>query len=74
MQEKRLTAAEVRKLPDGAKVTIHGRDKYGYPTELPCKVVHSGNKKVLTYQTYYGPESKPIRQERGKYFTEGWSR
>lgn len=36
--EKELTAAEVRKLPELSKVTIHGRDRHGYPTRTLCFV------------------------------------
>ena len=36
--EKELTAKEVRKLPEFAKVTIHGRDRHGYPTRTLCFV------------------------------------
>ncbi|MBQ6373071.1 MAG: hypothetical protein IJJ45_01145 [Clostridia bacterium] len=48
MTEKELTAREVRRLPEFAKVTIHGRDRRGYPTRTLC-FVHAlpGGKKVL---------------------------
>lgn len=46
--EKELTAAQVRKLPEFAKVTIHGRDRHGYPTRTLCFVHELPNgKKVL---------------------------
>jgi hypothetical protein len=46
--EKELTAAEVRKLPEFSKVTIHGRDKHGYPTRTLCFVHELPNgRKVL---------------------------
>lgn len=46
--EKEVTAAEVRKLPEFSKVTIHGRNRHGYPTRTLC-FVHSlpNGKKVL---------------------------
>lgn len=46
--EKELTAREVRNLPEMSKVTVHGRDKYGYPTRMLC-FVHTvpGGKRVL---------------------------
>ena len=46
--EKELTAAEVRKLPEFSKVTIHGRDRHGYPTRTLCFVHELPNgRKVL---------------------------
>ena len=36
--ERQLTAREVRRLPEYAKVTIHGRDRRGYPTRTLCFV------------------------------------
>jgi len=46
--EKELTAAEVRKLPESSKVTIHGRDRHGYPTRTLCFVHELPNgRKVL---------------------------
>ena len=48
MTEKELSAREVRRLPEFAKVTIHGRDRRGYPTRKLC-FVHTlpGGRKVL---------------------------
>jgi hypothetical protein len=71
MQEKRLTAAEVRKLPEGSEVVLHTTDKYGYPCTLTCTVFDKpkGGGKELLYWGYYGPDRMPIRLGKGQYFT-----
>ncbi len=38
VNERNITAKEVRKLPEMAKVTVHGKDRYGYPTRRLCFV------------------------------------
>lgn len=46
--ERRITAGEVRRLPEMARVTIHGTDRYGYPTRRLCFVHELPNgRKVL---------------------------
>ena len=70
--ENKLTAAEVRGLPIGSKVTLHGKDHRWYATELECTVVQSrsGRCKVLEYQYVNGyRETKPIRDYPNKYYT-----
>lgn len=69
--EKELTAAEVRALPVGTKVTVHGHDKYGYPTHLPCEIVQrrTGQGKELRYTTYFDFERMEIRAHKGRTFT-----
>lgn len=49
--EMKISAEEVRKLPAGVTVTVHGRDRRGYSTELECEVVHttSGKSRQLRY-------------------------
>ena len=49
--ERKISAEEVRKLPAGVTVTVHGRDRRGYSTELECEVVHttSGKSRQLRY-------------------------
>lgn len=44
--QKKLTAEEVKALPVGTKVTLHGRDRHGYSTELMCEVVQEAGKRV----------------------------
>lgn len=48
--EKELTAAEVRKLPEAAKVTVHRTDKYGYPCKGDYFVheMYTGEKVLLS--------------------------
>lgn len=68
----KLTAAEVRALPIGTKVNLHGRDRFGIPTWLECTVIKSGKKKVLAYlDTDLTTATKPIRDYPNKYYTEG---
>lgn len=64
---KHLTADEVRALPNGTQVTEHSTGKHGYHNELRC--IKSGN--MLSYKTKEGTGCKLIREERGKWFTEG---
>ncbi len=47
--ERKLTAAEVKGLPDGTPVRVYGRDRRGYTTELLCDVVTEGRAKRLRY-------------------------
>ena len=73
--ENKLTAAEVRELPIGSKVTLHGKDHRWYATELKCTIVQSrsGRCKVLEYQYVLAGngyrETKPIRDYPNKYYT-----
>ena len=47
--ERELSAAEVRKLPEFAKVTIHGIDRYGYPTRRLCFVHRLPNGRTVLH-------------------------
>ena len=68
----KLSAAEVRELPIGAKVTLHGRDRRGYSTKLECTIVKSARSKALAYRGVDGlTETKPIRDYPNKYYTKG---
>ena len=68
----KLSAAEVRELPIGAKVTLHGRDRRGYSTKLECAIVQSARSKALAYRDVDGlTETKPIRDYPNKYYTKG---
>ena len=69
--EQEVTAAEIRKMPVGTKVTVHGHDKYGYPWHLPCEIVEarSGKCKELRYTTWEGFERMPIRGHKCRTFT-----
>lgn len=59
--EMKITAEEVRKLPGGVTVTVHGRDRRGYSTELECEVVHttSGKSRQLRY---FDPGTMMVRR------------
>ena len=69
----KLTAAQVRALPVGSPVDLHGRDRHGYSTVLHCEVVQSGKKKVLAYDWNGERMTKPIRELSGSihYYTAG---
>lgn len=69
-----LTADQVRKLPIGEIVTLHGVDRYGQHTQLACKVVQSGKKKVLEYEDrsqFFMLRTKTIKDYPNKYYTKG---
>lgn len=68
--EKELTAAEIRGLPEGAKVMVHKTDQYGYP----CKgtyYVHelSTGKKVLMTLSPFHRGYMEIRSRKGQRYT-----
>ena len=68
----KLSAAEVRELPIGTKVTLHGRDRRGYSTKLECAIVQSARSKTLAYRDVDGlTKTKPIRDYPNKYYTKG---
>ena len=68
--EKELTAAEVRKLPEGSMVTIHSTDKYGYPCAGKVYVHETtGGKKVLMSLSPYSSGFIEIRSRKGKRYT-----
>lgn len=59
--ERKISAEEVKKLPAGVTVTVHGRDRRGYSTELVCEVVHttSGKSRQLRY---FDPGTRMVRR------------
>ena len=68
--EKELTVAEIRRLPEGAKVTVNRTDRYGYP----CKgtyYVHelSTGKKVLMTLSPFHRGYMEIRSRKGQRYT-----
>ena len=68
--EKELTAAEIRGLSEGTKVTVHKTDQYGYP----CKgtyFVHelSTGKKVLMNFSPFHRGFMEIRARKGTKYT-----
>ena len=72
--KKHLTADEVKKLPVGTKIDLHGRDRHGYTTIINCQIVQSGKSKKLAYSDFYGNRTVlPIRKIEGAihYYTEG---
>lgn len=68
--EKELTVAEIRGLPEGAKVTVHKTDQYGYPCS-GTYFVHelSTGKKVLMNLSPFHRGFMEIRARKGTRFT-----
>lgn len=66
--EKVLTAAEVRKLPVGTKVTIIGADRRGECTRQECTVAQSYKTKVLRWMSFYESGTHPIRDNPSKRY------
>ena len=68
-----LTAEQVKQLPVGSKVTLHGADRFGLHTQLECTIVQSGKKKVLEYMNLdpFGIRTKAIQNYPNKYYTKG---
>ena len=46
--ERELTPAQIKMLPDGAKVTMISSDRYGECYREELVIVHSGRKKFLS--------------------------
>ena len=70
--KKEITVKELRTLPIGTMVTVHGHDKYGYPTTLECEIVQAiqGRRKELRYTDWAGDfQRMPIRMNK-KYTIE----
>lgn len=59
--EMKITAEEVRKLPAGVTVTVHGRDRRGYSTELICEVVHTSTGRGRQLR-YFDPGTRMVRR------------
>ena len=60
---KRITAAEVRKLPVGTFVRVYSFDKHGYPQYMDCMLVPFGDTRKLRCSTYSGPILYNITKE-----------
>lgn len=67
--DKVLTAAEVKKLPVGTKVTVIGSDRHGEMTKGEYKVLQNGKKKVLRAEcSYYYDAPMEIRDYPNKRY------
>lgn len=74
-QMEKLTAAQVRELPEGTPVYLYGMDRHGDVTILPCKVVQSGRRKMIAYRDAQGMmETRPIRELDGERHYYGKNR
>lgn len=61
--EKVLTAAEVKKLPVGTKVTIIGADRRGECTRQECTVAQSYKTKVLRWMSFFEATRRQLEKE-----------
>ena len=69
---KQLTAEQVKQMPAGSIVLLHGRDRFGIHTQLECTIVQSGKSKKLSYRNTDGLTTlRPIRNYPNKFYTEG---
>lgn len=50
----KLTADEVKQLPEGTKIIRVGRDPRGYQTRLVCVIENTPRSKCLRYRDYQG--------------------
>lgn len=60
---KKITAAEVRKLPVGTWVRVYSFDRHGYPQYMDCMLVPWGQTKKLRCSTHSGPLLYNITKE-----------
>lgn len=70
-ENRHLTAEEVRRLPLGTLIDIHGRDRHGYSTTTRCSIVQRGKAKRLMPLGLYADRSIPITKREGAihYYT-----
>ena len=71
--EREISVKELRTLPVGTMVTVHGHDKYGYPTILKCEIVQAiqGRRKELRYTDWAGDFQRMRIMYNKKYTIEG---
>ena len=64
MRGRKISAEELRKMPEGTWVILHGRDRRGYSTELRCITVKTKNGRAmrLRYFDLNGTGYKPINK------------
>ncbi len=68
--EKALTAAEVKNLQPGTKITILGADRYGNSQRTDATVAQSGHRRVLVVMNWRTGERTILQirdQENKKY-------
>ena len=47
MRGRKISAEELRKMPEGTWVILHGRDRRGYSTELRCLTVKTKDGRAM---------------------------
>ena len=68
---RKLSAAEVKKLPVGTHVIIHKEDRHGYHVTQDCVIVQYGKTKRLNFWDVWNGErySYPIRDKENQAYT-----
>ena len=67
--EGAITAADVRKLPDGTHVYLHFNDRYGTHCRRLLTVVVKTGKFLYDDTRDFGEKLRPIRCTKNQYFT-----
>lgn len=44
---RKISAAELRSMPEGTWVILHGRDRRGYSTEMRCRTVKTKDRRAM---------------------------
>ena len=69
--DQEISADEVRELPLGSKVRIHGNDRHGMHQWTDCTVAGHHNRKFLTYRDLDGMVKHcQIKDYPNKYYTK----
>lgn len=67
--DRKIKPEDLKKLPAGTKVILHGRDRRMYATELDCTIVQSGKSKKLAYRDVDGTQKLiPITKKPNKWY------
>ena len=67
--DRKIEPDELRKMPAGTKVILHGRDRRGWSTEQECQIVQSGKRKMLAWRDVdMSLKTKPITHYPNKWY------
>lgn len=69
-REYEISVEDVKALPIGSRVNLHGNDKHGVHQWLKCTVAGMPQKKFLTYRDQGFLKKCSIREYPGKYYTK----
>lgn len=61
---RKISAEELRKMPEGTWVILHGRDRRGYSTELRCRTVKTKDRRAMRLMVldFYTVGYRPINK------------